>query len=327
MDHGSRVTPEISVVVASHDRPLRLRWLLNALEVQTLAPGRWEVIVGHDSAGPETDALLRDHPLARAGVLRSVRLAPGSAPPGANRNAAWRIARAPVVAFTDDDCRPPPDWLEKALEAAGQHPGAIVQGRTLPDPVEGAIEHATHYHSRLVVPPTPWAQCCNIMYPRDVLERVGGFAEDAYTGEDTDLALRARAAGTRYVAAGDVLTYHAVVEMSLAGRLRDTWRWQDMPLLVKRHPELRRVFPLWVFWAPTHVWLPFFLLGVFLGRRRGLAWTALCVPWFAHGAPRHGDGPRGRYRTFLEIPARLAIDLCEFAALTRGSARQRTLFL
>ena len=35
----------VSVVVASHARHLRLRWLLNAFEEQTLAPERWEVVV------------------------------------------------------------------------------------------------------------------------------------------------------------------------------------------------------------------------------------------------------------------------------------------
>ena len=109
--------PEISVVVPSHDRPLRLRWLLNALEEQTLSEDRWEVIVGHDSAGPETERLLREHPLAARGVLRHATLPPGSAPPGANRNAAWRMARAPLIAFTDDDCRPPAEWLAVALAA------------------------------------------------------------------------------------------------------------------------------------------------------------------------------------------------------------------
>src|SRR3954452_18369501 len=82
--------PEISVVVASHDRPLRLRWLLNALEVQTLPTERWEIVVGHDSNGPETEELLRTHPLAAAGVLRHVTLPPGSAPPGRDPHAARR---------------------------------------------------------------------------------------------------------------------------------------------------------------------------------------------------------------------------------------------
>ena len=327
MTSSSGVTPELSVVVPSHDRPLRLRWLLNALEQQTLDRGRWEVIVGHDSSGEETEELLTTHPLARAGVLRHVTLPPGTAPPGANRNAAWRIARAPVVVFTDDDCRPPPEWLENALEAARAHPGAIVQGRTLKDPVEHNIEHATHYHSQRIMPPTAWAECCNILYPRELLERVGGFREDTYTGEDTDLALRARACGAEYRAAPEMLTYHAVVETTLLKRLRGIWRWQDLPLLIKRHPELRDAFPMWIFWKRTHAWLPFFLLGVHLGQRRGVAWTLLCVPWLVHGLPKHGTDPRGRYRNLLEVPSRLAVDLTEVATLAVGSAKHRSVLI
>src|SRR3954447_9385248 len=128
--------PEISVVIASHDRPVRLRWLLNALEEQTLAPERFDVGVGHDSHDPETETLLHSHPLTEAGRLRSVRLPAGSAPPGRNRNAALGLVGAPLVVFTDDDCRPPPEWLERALVAAHRHPGAIVQGTTRPDPDE-----------------------------------------------------------------------------------------------------------------------------------------------------------------------------------------------
>src|SRR5919197_695207 len=99
--HNPRLVtvPEISVVVPSHDRPLRLRWLLNALEEQTLDRSRWEVVVAHDSAGPETEELLRTHPLAAAGVLRHLTFAPGPGP-AAKRNAAWRLARAGTIVFT-----------------------------------------------------------------------------------------------------------------------------------------------------------------------------------------------------------------------------------
>src|SRR5258707_136007 len=98
--------PELSVVVASHDRPLRLRWLLNALAEQTLARSRWEVVVCHDSRGEETGALLAGHPLAAAGVLRWRAFEPGSAAASPKRNAGVALARAPTVVFTDDDCRP-----------------------------------------------------------------------------------------------------------------------------------------------------------------------------------------------------------------------------
>jgi glycosyltransferase involved in cell wall biosynthesis len=318
--------PEISVVVPSHDRPLRLRWLLNALQDQTLANNRWEVVVGHDSAGPETDELLEGHPLTREGSVRVVRQPPGSAPPGANRNAAWRAAGAPVIAFTDDDCRPSPDWLERALELARANPGAIVQGATVPDPVEAALLHAPHWHTQRISPPSRSAEACNIVYPREVLELTGGFDEGLYYVEDTELFVRASEAGAELVGAPDLLTYHAVVPLTLAGKLRDSWRWQDLPEVVRRHPRLRNEFTLWLFWKPVHVWLPLALLGALLGRRRSLL-GLLALPYLMHALPYHGHDPRGRLRALLELPARVLVDLAEIAALARGSARHRTLFL
>jgi GT2 family glycosyltransferase len=323
---NDRPVPDISVVVPSHDRPLRLRWLLNALAEQTLPSEKWEVVVAHDSSGPETEELLRSHALARDGVLRHVTLPPGTAPPGANRNAAWRSARAEAVLFTDDDCRPPPDWLENALQEARRHPGAIVQGMTLKDPTEGAMLLAPHWRHQVVRPPTPWGEACNILYPRQVLEHTGGFAEDTYTGEDMDLALRARTSGAPYIGAPSVLTYHAIEEISLARLLRGVWRWRDLPALIKRHPEARREFPMWIFWKPSHVWLPFFFLGSYLARRR-IGWGLLCIPWLAHSTPRHGMSPRARYRNLAELPSQALLDSVEFATLATGSVKHRTVFL
>jgi GT2 family glycosyltransferase len=318
--------PEISVVVASHDRPLRLRWMLNALEEQTLARDRWEVVVGHDSSGPETERLLRTHPLSAAGTLRHVTLPAGSAPPGANRNAALRLARGDVVVFTDDDCRPPARWLERAQAAARRNPGAIVQGATKPDPDEGIMVRAPHRQTQQITPPVPWAQACNIVYPRALIDRVGGFDEDVLVGEDTDLAIRARETGAQYVAAPEVITYHAVHDEPLFRQLRGLQRWRDLPRLVKRHPRFRSEFPMWIFWKRAHVWLPFALVGCGLARRRG-GFALLAIPWIAHALPDYGPGPRGRMRAISELPLVAALDAGEIVALARGSIRHRTLFL
>ncbi len=299
----------LAVVVATKDRPLRLRWLLNALEEQTAAH---ELVVVHDSSGPETEALLRE---------RGVRHAARAGGPAAMRNAGWRMASAPLVLFTDDDCRPPPDWVAGALAAARRHPGAIVQGETQPDPAEiGVFHHAPHARSQQIVPPHVMAQTCNILYPREVLERAGGFDETfpQAVGEDADLALRARAAGAAFVAAPEMLTFHAV-ESGLVSRLRGTWRWRHMALLVSRHPRLRRELPLrgWA-WKTSHA--TFLLAAAGLLARR--PWLAL--PWILTAPRVYGDHPRALARTATELPGRAVLDAAETAALLWGSVRYRT---
>ncbi len=319
--------PDISVVVPSHDRPLRLRWLLNALEEQTVGFERFEVVVGHDSRDPETAALLESHPLAAAGVLRHVALAPGSAPPGANRNAALRLARAPVVAFTDDDCRPAPDWLERVLAAAERHPGAIVQGLTRADPDEWAYARAPFRETQDVTPPTPWGEACNIVYPRAVLDRLGGFDVGMLTGEDADLFNRALAAGAEVVAAPEAVVFHAIHTPSLPARIRGAARWRYMPELIRRHPGLRAAVTLRVFWKERHATLALALLGLVLRRQLGAFALVLVVPWALQARPRYGRSPRGLLRALSELPAHAAIDLAELVALSRGSIEHRSLLL
>jgi GT2 family glycosyltransferase len=322
--------PEISVVVPTRDRPLRLRWLLNALEEQSLPPERFEVIVCHDSRGPETEELLRTHPLAAAGVLRHRLLEPPRGrSAGYKRNLGWRTARAPVIAFTDDDCRPPEDWLERALAAARRHPDAILQGTTRPDPDELELAlRAPHARTQAIDPPTPWAQTCNIVYPRALLEELGGFDEAVESGEDTDVALRGIAAGAEFLGAPEVVNYHSVHVSGLLALLRSLPRWEFIPWLVKRHPSLRRECAAGVFWRETHGWMLLALAGAATaaaGRRP--AALALALPWAVRAAPAYGTGPRGRSRSVLELPGQAVVDLAELAVLARGSARARSLVL
>jgi glycosyltransferase involved in cell wall biosynthesis len=310
----------LSVVVPSHERPLRLRWLLNALEEQTLAREDWELVVVHDS---DYGDLVATHPVG----ARELRVAPCG--PATKRNAGWRASSAPVVAFTDDDCRPPPDWLANVVAAAAREPGAIVQGATRPDPDEAALLLAPHPRTVVVDPPTPWAQTCNIVYPRAVLEALGGFDEHGLPligGEDSDLALRARAAGVPYCAAPDVVTFHTVDTMTLWQRAAFGWRWRQLPAMVRRHPSLRRQAPLRVFWKPRHGWFALALAGALAARRTPLA-LLLVLPWARAARPLYGRGLRGRVRSLGELPGQAVVDAVEVAALAAGSARHRTLFL
>ena len=308
--------------VASHRRPVRLRWLLEALCEQTLGRERFEVVVCHsDGPGSETAELLAGH---RIGAL-AVEAEAGRTAPGDQRNRAWRAAGAPLVVFTDDDCRPPPEWLERLVAAAGAHPGAVVQGAVRPDPDEEHLLHmAAHSRTLRIDPPEPYAQCANIAYPRELLERIDGFDErrpPLEGGEDTDLCRRAIEAGADYVGAPDALTWHAVATGGLPWRLRTIPRWQHLAYVVARHPDMRRHLFARVFWRPSHAALPFALLGV--ARRRPL----LALPWALLARPRYGSDPRGLARAASELPGRLVIETAEMLTAIRGSLRYRTWFL
>jgi GT2 family glycosyltransferase len=314
--------PDISVVVPAHGRALRLRWLLNALQEQTLERDRFEVLIAAEQEG--LLALVREHPLGARAVV-----APGSGP-AARRNAGWRAARAPVVAFTDDDCRPPADWLAGLLAAARTHPGAVIQGATVPDPDEVALVGAApHARTQEVHPPTPYGQTCNIAYPREALERAGGFDESfpLAAGEDTDLLLRARELGAPLVAAPAALTYHGVDAGTLRAAVRTAWRWRDLPLVVTRHPQLRRQLPGGVFWKPTHPRLLLAVAGAAVARRRPWLGAVLALPWLVAGARRYGTSPRATARGLLELPGHSVVDAAELLAMGRGSLRHRTVLL
>src|SRR3954462_9223317 len=182
---------DVSVVVASRGRPLRLRWLLNALDEQRAEGVEWEVVVASDppSAGP-----LEEHPRVRVA-------AGGSGTRAARLDDARRAARGTTVAFVHDDCRPPAGWLAAIAGAARRHAGAVLEGRTRPDPWEASLLPLAPYaatHS--IDTPSAWPVGCTIAYPRAVLERCGAFNRALRDGEHADLAARAGRADAAHVA-------------------------------------------------------------------------------------------------------------------------------
>lgn len=324
--------PEVAVCVASHHRPVRLRWLLEALAEQTFPRERFEVVVCHsDGPGSEADRLLDGHRLAAAGVLHNVHAEPRFTGAAEKRNRAWRAASAPLIVFTDDDVRPPEEWLERMVEACRRNPGAVVQGAVEPDPDEAGLLHAApHARSLRVDPPEPYAQCANIAYPRELLERLGGFDErdpPLEGGEDTDLCQRAIQAGAPYVGAPEALTWHAVATGGLLARLRSIPRWMTLAYVAAEHPQMRRHMFLRLFWRPSHAALPFALAGLAGARRRPLRALVLALPWTLMARPRYGSSPRGIARAASEMPSRLIVEIVEMITAIRGAIRYRTPFL
>lgn len=112
----------ISVVIPTYRRPDLLERCLQAVTSQSLDPSAYEVIVVDDGHTRDTrDVVARfarecqGRPEVR--YLRSQ----GTRGPAGARNRGWEAARGELIAFTDDDTIPQPDWLaqgERAVTAA-----------------------------------------------------------------------------------------------------------------------------------------------------------------------------------------------------------------
>jgi glycosyltransferase involved in cell wall biosynthesis len=316
--------PELSVVVATHNRVGRLRALLAALREQSLGKEAFEVVVVDDASTDETGRALAEE-LERGELSLSVHRHPDNRGSGAARELGWRSARGRLIVFTDDDCVPEPAWLERALDTAVRNPGAVIQGRT--EPIPGELE-ALPPHRRAfarsirVVDFDAGFQTCNIVYPRELLERINGFdvAEyPRYPGEDADLGWRAVAAGAPAVYADEVRVHHAVNDLGARGKLRHAARW-DMKFYV-RHPQVRRAhfYRYGLFWKRTHLFLARAVLGLVLPAR----WPALR----AMLARRYLRSLYGRTKAegsgLVMAPYYLLYDLVEVARVVRDAIRYR----
>src|SRR5207244_4750581 len=102
-------TPTVSVVVATHTRAHLLPRLMAALEAQVDA-GPFEAVVVDDGSTDGTWTELQRLARTASVPVEAARHAT-RAGPAAARNAGWRRARGPVVAFADDDGGRPPRRL------------------------------------------------------------------------------------------------------------------------------------------------------------------------------------------------------------------------
>ncbi len=305
----------MSVVIPSN-RPERLGFALEALAEQDVdAPFEVIVVLNGPAAAPP-----------RAGEHLRLRIieGPRDSNVAGRRNVGWRAGSAPLVAFTDDDCRPAPTWLSSLL-AARADGDEVLQGRTQPDPDERHLLHGLA-RSQRVEGLSPWSQTCNMAYPRELLERLGGFDEAfPFFGEDTDLALRAVEAGASIRYVESALVHHAVIPKSLPTALREAAGRDFLASLVRRHPALRRDLSMSIFWKHSHATLLLALAGAVGARRtRGLS-LAMAVPYLADaGAFTRPVRARRVARVTIAIAGAALVDAAEVAATVRGGLRERT---
>lgn len=197
-----------SVATPTRDRPGILGPCVDAL----VRLGTAEVVVV-DSASADFEAAVAPAVAAGLRVVRCDR-------PGASiaRNAGLRATTAPIVAFTDDDCRPLEDWIDRITAPFEDPSVGFVTGRVEPDRHEGPVvsvlqdDRARRFDH--LADPAGMGHAANIAVRRDAFESVGGFDEAMgpgtalCAGEDHDLIWRLLRAGWVGAYAPDAVVVH-----------------------------------------------------------------------------------------------------------------------
>lgn len=325
--------PHVSVVVSTYQRAADLPGLVAALEAQTYPLDDVEVVIVDNGSTDGTDEVLSRLTASSPLDIHPVSLELNDGSSG-GRNAGWRAASGEIIAFTDDDCLPEPDWLKEGLQAM-EEGVVLVQGRTEPQRKVRALERGAGSARMDGLYPT-----CNVFYRRDVLESTGGFDRadgvklgfrsgsfgSGYGfGEDTMLAWRVARSG-RVAYAPDAVVRHAVTRPALREYVVRNWIVGSFPALVREVPELRDLL---------------LRRKVFLGYRRLPLYAtiaALIGPfrWIAAGTTlwwivaRARDARRrggSRSSQVAAVPVEMAVDAVSAVALVRGGIRARSLVI
>ncbi len=194
-----RPSGRCSLVVPGRNAARTLRPCLEAASAILAAGSLSEILYVDDGS---TDASAE---IARVYPVRC--LASGGRGPGAARNAGWRATASELVWFIDSDCVAEPNALDLLLAHLGEPEVAGAGGSYSIAPGEPLLACLIHEEIRqrhLAMPEeVDFLGGFNVVYRRDVLERVGGFDESRFNGpgapgaEDADLSFRISAAGYR----------------------------------------------------------------------------------------------------------------------------------
>jgi GT2 family glycosyltransferase len=212
------VAPQLSIVIPTLGRSVVLARALDRLEAQDAPAESFEVIVVADANERAPDAIERllDGAACAGRALRAAR--PGAS---AARNVGWSSASAPLVLFLDDDVLPERGLVGGHLERHRRHPeveaGVLGRVRWADElrvtPFMRWLERGIQFDfDGIEGEDAGWGRfyTANVSVKRALLERVGGFEEEAlpFGYEDLDLALRMRDHGFRLLYAREACAEH-----------------------------------------------------------------------------------------------------------------------
>lgn len=220
----------ISVVIPTYKRKEKLIQTLSSLKEQNFSKNDYEVIVVEDGS-KDAEELVRNFNSNFKYYWQE------NAGPAKARNLGIKKAKGEIIAFTDDDCVVPKDWLLRLSEGFKAHPDVAGVGGYL-EASEGTLERNIFARYERFVSrrdygikevemvggfDSPAGGTNNVSYKKEILEEVGLFDETfpVAAGEDADLKWRITEKGYRLLFIPLKVEHHQ--DYNFAGFLRQAY--------------------------------------------------------------------------------------------------------
>mgnify|MGYP001084355842 CR=1 FL=1 len=199
----------LSVIVPVYNDSARLQLCLESLEKQTLSKEKYEIIVIDNNSVDNVADVVNGFPQAVLACENKI----GSY---AARNKGISLAKGNAFAFTDSDCIPAEDWLEKGIWHLQQTPNCgfiagdirlFFQRSDRPNPIE-LYDSLFNLQQKKYLEEQGWGATANLFAFKSVFEQVGDFNIRLQSGGDAEWGKRVSAAGYQVFYAEDCYIHH-----------------------------------------------------------------------------------------------------------------------
>ncbi|MBZ8179072.1 glycosyltransferase [Oscillatoria salina] len=190
--------PSVSVIVPIYNGEKDLPDLVSCLLAQTYPAEQVEYLLVDNNSSDRTADLLQaaaEDAANRGLTIRSLTEKEIQSSYAA-RNTGIKAAISEILAFTDADCRPIPDWLQLLVEPFANSEVGLVVGEIVGLPGTTLLEKYAEQKSvlsqkfTLEHPFCPYGQTANLAIRREAFTEVGLFRPYMITGGDADICWR-----------------------------------------------------------------------------------------------------------------------------------------
>lgn len=238
MSAAATPLPCLSVVIPTMGRDILIRTLESLAAAEGF--GSIEVIVAGRVPGADVAARLKNFCAQNANVCHlDIQFDTGDSSRKKNQGAA--VARAPLIAFLDDDVVVAPDWPRRIAEPFADEKVGLASGPSLvPEDINrigrlaglalssrAAGYVAERYRQNQAASyGIDWDRVigCNAAYRREAFQQMGGFPVDFYPGEEMIAAFRTEQMGWKLVFAPAAWVRH-YPRQSLGRFWRQMWSY------------------------------------------------------------------------------------------------------